>query len=179
MMKFLSFLFVFILFAFALVSYMNRDEPLSEGARVANKIIDKTADELEAKYGIYTIGTGMSAYDMVRELYLSFQINKSLDKKEARKLLVNCAQTFLKNINDSGEIRPHLYISPFTSKNIRVKVFFQNPDGGDIYYPAICVVSLLDGKVYFRTEDKENILQYKTEEVESFEEALGIVKNNR
>ena len=121
----------------------------------------------------------MSAYDMVRSLHLSFQIRKSLDKSEARKLLVNCAQTFLKNINDSKEIQPHLYDKPFTWNNVEVEIYSRDSGDSDVYYPAICVVSLLDGKVYFRTQDKENILQYKTEEVESVEEALEIVKNNR
>ena len=143
--------------------------------RIANGIIKKTSKELEEKYSMYTVGTGMSAMYEIKNLSVEFQINKVFDKERAREIIVDCAQIFLKNVNENEKIRKYLIQYPFTAENIEIAIFSKYPDGKIVYYPIICVVSLEDGNVVYRTQE-ENKNVYKTKEKETFEDAVRIIQ---
>jgi hypothetical protein len=124
-----------------------------------------------------TTGTGGSMYDMVRELDLRLETNKSMDKNTARAFLVNSVLDFLEIINSDKAIRPYLIKYPATLENVDVAIFSKDSKGKIAYYPRIAVVSLYPrSTVFFATEDKDTKFNYKTEEREPFAEAYDIVK---
>lgn len=149
---------------------------VSEKERLFDEMGAKTAEELEKKHGMQTIGMGGSSYDKIRRLMLSFQIKIPLEKDFARELVVDCVQHTLKNINEDETIRPFLITYPFTEEEIKISIFSVDEKGSDVYDPFLTVVSAFNGEIDFRTQSPEDLYQYKTEETETFEEAIKILQ---
>lgn len=74
-------------------------------------------------------------------------------------------------------LRNILYIHLSLFKDIDLAIFII-PLNGDVIDPDIVVVSLEDDGVVYRTKDPDNEFKYKSEVVESYEEALQKVKEN-
>lgn len=149
---------------------------LSEKERLSNDMKAKTAEELEKKHGIQTIGMGGSSYDKIRMLHLSFQIKEPLKKDFARELLVDCVYHLLKNINEDETIRPFLITYPFTETNVEIAIFSVDCEGAKVYHPFLTIADIADGKINYCTKSPENRYQYKTKESETFAEAVEILK---
>ena len=151
---------------------------LSEREELSNQILAKVGNELIEKYSLSLNGFGGSIHDGIRSMSLMFSIQKPLSKSEARKLLIECMLHLLDRVNSDEEIRPYLEEYPFPYKGADITIFIKNFSGKALYYPEIHSVSAYDnGRIYFHTKDINERYGYKTEESETFEEALEIVQS--
>jgi len=141
---------------------------------ISNNLMAKTSQHLEKKYRMKQIGFGKAGR---KTLSLSFQIRRPLEKKEARTILVDSVQEFFKDVNHDEKIRQYLDVYPFSAKNIEVLIFIHKPDGSNFYHPNLSVVSASEGEIVYSTDDPENENRYKSEETESFEDAVKILKS--
>ncbi|MFT4551700.1 MAG: hypothetical protein ACI9S8_000316 [Chlamydiales bacterium] len=174
----LGFIFAVIL-VFIIPSCSGDSHQLSEKESFGYKIIGTTAKVLEKRYKLQVIGSGASMPDMVRSLNIHFRIDRPIEKLEARKIIVDCASELIKNMNNSEVIRPYLQNYPVTSQNIEVTLFSYYPDGSRVYFPLVHSVAVRRGGIAFFTKDPEHEFGYKTEEYETFEEALEILKQDK
>jgi hypothetical protein len=145
--------------------------------KIANSITIKTADQLEQKYGVVGSGFGLSAPEgKVKKMILDLRIYHILTFDEARKLLVNCVEEYIFEINNNPEIQSFLEEVPFTKNQVEVGLFILSEDGGEIFDPNVAVASLYKGEIEYNTNDPINKYKYKNTIVESYEEAKKIVE---
>lgn len=149
-------------------------------------IADEIKDEVEAKmierYKKYQLAVTSDTGGMaggVNLIGLSFRVTGPLSKEELRVVFVDSVEMFLTMLNENEEIRPFLKNYPYTIDGIDNTIFVFDKNGDKLFYPNISIVGNVRGKVKYVTNDKENQYKYKTEEKESYEEALKIVKENR
>jgi hypothetical protein len=90
---------------------------------IASRIRTQTAHELEKRYNLKLTGFGGGQMDLVKSLSLSMNTHKPIKVNEARILIVNCLETFLKNINTNKIIRPYLIEYPFPERRIDFTIF--------------------------------------------------------
>ena len=144
--------------------------------KIANQITNNSSDRLRKKYRMNIIGVKSGMMHCVNLMGIHFQVNRALSKEEARAIIVDCAKSFLADINQNESIRPFLKVYPFDLKHIEIIIFINTPDNGTFYHPDLSVVSVVDGKIGYDTNDPDHKYRYKLEETESFEDALKIVQ---
>jgi len=165
---------IFVIFCLWGGKMVAKDFSVSE--EVADPLISKIAKRLGKKYNIHPAGAGVSSPDGIVEHFgISFQLNRSLTKEEAREILVSCVGELLILINEDKKIRPYLRNFPFKIKNVSIYIFMTNRDGSDIYDPAIRIASSSHGKLSYDTKDKNQPYGYKSTTTESYEEALKAI----
>ncbi len=147
--------------------------------RIASEIRSKTGIILANRYNMDLIGTGGGFVKQVNMLALMFNIKGPLSKDRLRFILVDCVETFLKEINDNIEIRPFLKNYPFTNKEIKIVLFVKDQKGYEIVDPYIAVCSNLEGLIYFKIMQKDNPIRYKNIESEPYLESLNIVQQSK
>lgn len=147
---------------------------------LASKIKEKICDQISERYQIDCIGSGGSSPGgIIGLISLRFQIHHALTKPEASIILVDCMESLLKAINNDDKIRPCLKNFPFTEKNIDIAIFSKNVDGSEVFHPFLRVASASNGNLFYHTKDPLMEFGYKSQDVESYEEALKIVKEQR
>jgi hypothetical protein len=162
-------------FVFMLISKKESDS--DDYAEMAYKIRNKVAENLSKRYNMKVIGLGGGMADAVNIVGIHFQIVGPLPKEELRRILVNSVKELLDGLNNDEKIRPYLKKYPFTSEGTNIAIFVVDKDGMDVFHPNIDVAGVYySGKLHFNTTDRDNRFEYKTEEEESYEEALEIVK---
>lgn len=179
MNKFFYPTFIAVLFLFFYAKYYFDEN--SQADRISNKVIARSGARLEKKHriSVSAIGGGGNSKGL-RLLSISFDHRgKRYTKEEARKLLIDLSQEFLKDINEDTDLRPYLITFPFTPLNIDVTVFFYDSEGETIFDPYFCTVSASHGELSYFTESPEDLYQYKTKSYETYEEALAIVNNEK
>jgi len=151
--------------------FLQREETPTMGA------IKKSAEEFKRKYQIKVTGTGGCVRDGKKtSISIGFETRHPMKKEEWCKVIVECTQQFLKDINSDAKLEPYLSEKPYTYKHIEIKIFISNPDGSSIFHPGISVTSLVNGEISYSTVDPENRWRYKSDEYESYEEALQKVQ---
>ncbi len=145
-----------------------------------NVIIDKACGhalkELQKKYSIKMIGSGGSEENKKETMIAaSYSLNEVLSKEQCRKLILDCADELLKQINQREDLKVYLCEVPFSYKSIEIRIFLRNPDRSDIQPPNICIVSLIDGVIAYKVEDMNAIGHLRRIE-ELYEDALKIVQ---
>jgi len=139
--------------------------------KIADSITDKTAKKIEKEKGLVLCGTGGGMMDNVKFMMMAFKYPKSVNVKEARDLLIYCAEAYLSDINNDPEIRPFLHNYPFTAKNIEIEIYF--PDIADLN--LLNVASVYKGGVAYKINDPKT-QQLKRILEEPYETALQIYK---
>jgi len=117
---------------------------------ISNKIISQTAKQLKKEKGLIPIGeTGQMMGD-IQAIGLEFQYFQLVSLEEARELLVYAIQVFLKNINENKKIRPYLHNYPFTTENIKITIWINQPD--ELYPPLgnLELLALRGGMLYYK-----------------------------
>ncbi len=152
------------------------DKPICWVNEVRNKILEKYSK----KYGLIVTGIldGMPER-VINEVGVYFCIYQVISKEKARQIVVECAQDFIKELNEYPQLKPYYKSYPLSPKNIDVSLFMHHPDGKSTSYPDLCVVSASLGSVAFKTNDPENVNKYKTREYETFEEAVALVNKQK
>ena len=169
---------LFSMFTGALVGddYSSLCEP-SDYDKMIDRVLYKMGGVLEEKHKMKVIGDYAAAMDCVNVIGLAFQIKRPIDQDAARKLIVDCVEEFLKEVNQDQEIRPYLRNFPFTSNNIRIQIYnFESV--GELYsHPIIGYLIINDGVITYDTHEKGELLKCKSKIKESYEDALKIVQS--
>lgn len=139
---------------------------------IADKITDKTADELKKSESLRLIGTGGQMMDNIKLMRMIFQLRKELDIDGARVLLLKAAHLYLTNINQNHEIRPYLVQAPFTIKNIEISVFFCRADGSTSPTQKLISASIIDGILSYKKDHPTDRFDLIIVKKESYNEAL-------
>ncbi|WP_068466623.1 hypothetical protein [Candidatus Protochlamydia phocaeensis] len=149
---------------------------LSEGGKLCYGLIKKSGKRIGQKYGLSPSGIGAGGVYGLRLMILDFnRYGEPLTQKEARKLIILCAEEFLKDINSDEKLTSYLMDFPFSERNIDVSIFSYDNKGRDIYEPYIGVVSLSRGNIRYVTYILDQ-LNENSQFKETYEEALEKLK---
>jgi hypothetical protein len=142
-----------------------------------SSIINMSVKQVSDRYNVIPIGRGSSEKNNKSKMEsVSFQLQHKLTKEEARILIVDIVELFLKNINNSKEIADFLYNKPFTYKNLEFVVFIHDEKNMNVYHPDLGIVSLTcRGTINFITDKPNSQYEYETDVEEPYEEAYKIV----
>ncbi len=169
-MKFLILFLIFLNLASCSSNSFSSYKP-SEKQKLVNEIRQKIALQLKNDLGLMPFGTaGQMMYD-IEMLGLSFIYNKEIDIDEARDLLINSVNTFVKAINEDERIHPYLGNHPFEPKNVEIRIFFRKKDNYDVTQGKLFIASSVNGNLKYKIEDP-NTDRLKTIYKESYQEAL-------
>jgi len=166
-----------IIFASLFSIQDGKTDPYKKNQALMASIIDDSIDQLSKRYGLIPIGTGGGEKEGKSWLKcVSFQLYKKITKDEARILMVEMVEIFLRNINKNKIIIPYLYNHPFTYKNLELSVFILDKDGSDIFHPHLGLISLTEsGTVNFVSYEPGPMCDYATDIEEPYEETYKIV----
>ncbi len=148
---------------------------------MTGKIQKQVAPMLAKKHNMQLCGAGGGMPDgIVNMLALSYDLKQSLAIEQARPILIDCLNTYVNAVNADVELRPYLKNYPFDPKNIEINIFFWTQNMEIVSDPYLCVVSAVNGKLVYCTKAKGQKIGYKSEIVESYEDAVKILneKNN-
>lgn len=157
------------------------DQPTVK-AKIARSIMANVAETLNHRFQLRYIGFKEAAdVNYYKEIGLNFQLLGLLSKDEGRKIILDCTDELLSELNSSLAMRPYLQPYPFTLDNIEIAIYVRNADGYDVYYPNISVFSLRRRVLEFKTElpEMKNKYGYSTREKETWEDALEIVRSQK
>ena len=142
-----------------LCSSYEKNSQMPEPDRLIHEIIDDTINSITKKHNLKPCGIGMNGkFEYVE---ISFQTTEILNKQNARILLIDCVEEFLKHINSNEKIKPFLKSQPFTGENVGIVFYISDEKNNDIFHPEITVARWSSNGVSFKTVDKENIYQFK------------------
>ena len=145
----------------------------SRGEQLVNSTLATSAKTIKEKYNIRPCGIGVAMPGgPIQKVALCFDTKYPLNKEQLRELLIKSAQELLNQINENQEIQEHLKELPFTIKNIQIIIYNSNRDGGEVYDPGISTSEISQGILTYQTVDSVDTFNYKSEFIETYEEAL-------
>ncbi len=150
----------------------------SKGDALSNQVIARTGERLSKKYHLSFSGIGGGEKDGKTWL-MSVSFNRygePLTIEQGRRIIVDCVQEYLADINRHEELRPYLSNYPFTAHNLDIAIFNFNSKGESIVDPYLEVMADYKGEMMYFTSDPENSYRYKSRTYESYEEALAILE---
>ena len=68
---------------------------------------------LQKRHNLQIVGVYESGMDCIKGLGFSFQILKPLNRNDARRIVVDCVEEFINELNHDEEIRPYLKNYPY------------------------------------------------------------------
>lgn len=176
------FLFLFLIFCISSCDPPNNKEDRCKPNKIslANEVRNRTLVQLKKEKELYPFGIGGGMMHQIRMLALGFRYYKKVDIDQARELLMAAGTLFLNTINAKEQIRPFLQNDPFRPSNIEIRIFLQKANGSEPDPGELTVVSLINGKLKYKTTISET-QPFRIVLEETFEEAaakLGIVEEN-
>lgn len=145
----------------------------SKQERLVNHILDKAATLIEKKYKLNTIGQGSAMPGgVIRKFNLVFDTNKRYPKEYLRKLLIDCTNDLLHQVNTNEEIRPFLIKDPFTEKNVQIIIHNHDKNRRELFDPEIAVAEISEGILTYKTNDPNDSFKYKNTYTERYTDAL-------
>lgn len=154
----------------------NLAPPKSEKVALADRVSRQCAQILCKRYGMVQTGEGGKMMYEIEGLFLAFNIHRSLSKEEARAILIDCAHEVISTVNNDQEIQKYLLPGGFNKKSVQVQIYIK-PNHQKNYYPDLGVCSYNFGKLAFSTYDRDNKYVYKTDEDETYEEAIAFLES--
>ena len=173
--------FFILLCAFLFMSCI-RNGPTRPEDITSNQVIINVSERLNKKYGL-KLGAIGGAVDKegVYDLDASYDLygSKMIDIAEARDLIVDCVEEFLKEANSNKEFRPYMKVYPFTAKNLSISILIFGDNRTRLRLPYISTISMRKSIITYKslTSDMEKY-RYEREIEESYEEALKLSKRN-
>lgn len=174
-MKMLAFLVIGVF----LLYFVSANMPISLNTeQVVDKLLAKLSKGLSEKYAMIPVEVGASMPDnKVHYLTLGFSKDKNVTQDEARIMLFQLADEYLKIINQTEELKSSMANYPFDHRNVDISIYFQNKSHLTSQHPFLCVAGFSEGKLSYCTcDDKENVYRYKTCSYENYEEALKKIR---
>jgi hypothetical protein len=147
--------------------------------REEGPIVKKTCRDIAQRFGVEVIGLGGGAMNVIRQCNFTFQTCHPYTIEEGRRLVVESAEIFLNNMNQTRKIRPVLAEFPFTAKRIYMAFLIIDPETQHWKTSnSLADISLGDGLITYCIADPETG-RLKTIREESFEKALTIVRQGK
>ena len=160
-------LLILILFFFS----CNNSHNIPEKDKIENKIIFQTAKKLKEEKNLSFAGFGGSAVKGNEYLSIDFNYFELLDIEQARNLIIQIAQLFLKNLN-SNEYLQKNNESPYEIKNLDIRIFCYDSGYSDPSPPNLSLVDLRKNMCTYYQNISE---KFEIIHEESYEEALKLV----
>jgi hypothetical protein len=149
----------------------------SKGDVLSNQLIAKTGERLAKKYNMSISGIGGGEEDqgiwLIRVMFN--RKGNLLTISEGRKIILDCIQEFLFDINHDEELRPYLKVYPFTAANLYITIINYTPEGYVVEDPYLEVISGNKGEIAYRTLDPNDHFKYKSSIYETYDEAVAIL----
>jgi hypothetical protein len=137
----------------------------------------------EKKLKVIESGWGLRGKKTIRCMHCGFQYFNEITLDEARELLVEAANLYLKTINENERIPPFLENYPFGPENIEIRIFIYDSKGKNPSKEKLQYITLQDGKFRYSTGELDSQGLFKDICVETYEEAqsklLAIMNTNR
>jgi hypothetical protein len=168
----MKFIFIFLVMIAMPFYAFSRSQHSKEADRVVNPFLK----ELETKRKIYVFGAGGGFMNDVEKINLSFCTKRIVDVEKARLLIVSITEELLKRINADKGIRPYLHNYPFTNKNLKITLHFEDNNGNPILPPHLTYAGLMLGEIDYCFQNLKQLLALDDVHVETYEEALKIYK---
>lgn len=150
----------------------------TEDTKMVHKAVYNVARTLNNRYQLHYIGLSEAGdKEHYKKIGLDFEMFRIISKDEGRKILIDCVEELLKEINSNPQLQPYLQPSPFTVANIEIAIFVRHPDGKAAYHPDLGILTVRGGIIRYSTDIPEmrHKFGFYTEEKESYEDALKIV----
>ena len=153
---------------------------MEKADQVADHITKIFSKKMYAEKGLVTIGIGggpaKGSGKGLRMLSVTMQCYQKCDIQQARKLLLECVDEYMKEINKHEEFKKHAHVFPFGSKNVSISILFTDKATQEFCPPPnIAVADALEGEFSYGTcPDPEGLLQTVGEE--TYEEACLLLK---
>ncbi len=171
--QFILFLFVFLISSIEKHSAFSNEIQMPQEDQKVHEIIDSTIQSIKNNYNLLPCGMGIEG--KFNYLEISFETNKLLEKDDARQILTECVEEFLKKIN-TNEIRNYLKPYPFTHENVGIIIYINDENRSEPLHPKIALASASKGRIIYRTIDPKNTFSFKEKYEETYEQALDLVK---
>lgn len=142
------------------------------------RIIVTFGTKMWKEKGLEPIGAGGGGDGTrTRMLSMDFRCCEKVDIVQARKLLLECVQEFLSEINKNQEIESCFTVFPFTYKNINIRIFFYEKFKNFklIHFPCVAIAKAYEGQLRYDALKGED---FETVKEEFYEEALQIAGQN-
>lgn len=149
----------------------------SKGEELINSILAKTAKTIKDKYNIRPSGVGVAMPGgPIQEATLCFDTKHPYNKDELRQLLIKSSAELLKQVNENKEIQEFIKEPPFTIKNVQIIIYNHDENGGTLYDPQILTAEISQATLTYRTIESKDNFKLKDEFIETYEDALRIIK---
>lgn len=137
----------------------------------------KAIKPLEKKYHLSSCGIGGAYKEGYKSLNLMLSRDgDSLNKEQARRLIIACLEEYINNLNADIKIKPYMKEFPISFKSITLTILNHDKFHNEIYHPSIGGIGFNAGEIIYTTYDPNDIYTYSSEETETYEEALAILK---
>lgn len=147
-------------------------------AEVINQFSTQVQETFAKRYNAEVLAGDFGMLTWVTKPTLEFEIVGPFTKKELRVILIESVELLLVLINSNEKLRPFLKKYPYSPNEITIGISIVDKNKKTIYYPDIFSASFDRDKLYFHTLDKKNEYEYKTTEIEEYQTALKIVRDN-
>jgi hypothetical protein len=148
-------------------------------AEVVNQFSVQVQETFAKRYNAEVLAGDFGMLTWATKPTLEFEIAGPFTKSELRIKLIESIEQLLVLINSNEKLRPFLKNHSYSPNEIIIGISIVDKNKKTIYYPNIFSASFDQGKLHFHTLDKNNEYEYKTTEIEDYEAALKIVRNNK
>ncbi len=143
--------------------------------KLRDQLIGDFSKDLRRRKNLTLIATGGGQQGRLFVLRFSAQQNVNLE--QARELLVDVCEGFLKQVNNDQKFRPYMLEYPYNGTNIDIMIRFVDSNNYRAQPPYIALAANYQGKVYYSTSNiKEDLIDLHAE---TYEEACKMVKENQ
>ncbi len=176
MRKFTPFL-IFIACVIAWIAYGSHGSPADT---LSHRRIIETGKRLEKKYHMSISAIGGASKEGIWLMSVGFdRLGDPMTIEEGRRVIVDCVQEYLKDINNDEALRSYLKIHPFTIDNLYITIFQFAKDGSLFFDPILDSITVDKFGFVYSTTDPNNIYKYKNTFEETYEEALAILEKEK
>lgn len=164
-----------ILWLFLLCSFSGN--PKDNSKELTDSITSSYSRHLQKTKNLILCGSGGTSISDVQMINLEYDSSQELNLEETRLLFIDCVEGLLKIVNQDKQLRKYLHDYPFTCKNLMFGIGFITADNKWSGNNKIAYVSVIKEKIFYRTADSKDRLQYHFEE--PYKEALRIVRETK
>ena len=150
---------------------------------LANKIYDNEIGEKvflqlkkERNLNVCESGWGLRGRQYIRCMHCGFDYFTAVTLEEARQLLFDATNLYLKTINENEGIRPFLDNYPFGLDNIEITIFLYNSDGSLPSPDRLQTISIQEGTLRYKIGEENPNGMRKIICQETYQEALAKLK---
>ena len=158
MKKLIIFASIGLITLFSLIVFQGYErEKIPEDFLEVQKTMNQCAKIIGDKYCLEAAGTGISRKDLKISgitIRMYKESNYSID--EIRPVLLDCVNIILHTVNENKNLKPFLYDSPFTTKNVSFSIGYTDKEFHWLEYPFIGSGSIYHGIISYSANKINN-----------------------